>query len=423
MIDEGLKVLSEVSLQVTTEEFYRPEHKRIYAAMLRLYADGVQFNVLSIEAELEKTDEMKLITRQYLLSLMNLEYTTARATWYAAQIKEAALLRRLEELGREISDDAKNERGTSAEISAKFSERLTREIDAAQGESVREISERVMDDLRLIWNNPDMRPGIDTGFFDLDNLTGGFKNSDLTIIAARPSVGKTAFALSMALHTSKKVPTLIFSLEMSKAQLVERLLSSLSKVPLNVMKNGNLITQGAISAVFEAYEDLAENHKLIIDDTGSLKLTDLCNRARRAKRQGCGIIFIDYLQLMQGSKVYKGNRVQEVSELSRGLKVLARELEVPIITLSQLSRQTELRADKRPLLADLRDSGAIEQDADVVMMLYREKYYNKDATFNLDEGQEQLEVTISKNRNGATGKINLIFEPSTQLIKNYTRRV
>ena len=256
--------------------------------------------------------------------------------------------------------------------------------------------------------------GLATGFYALDKKLGGLKKSDLIILAARPSMGKTALAMNMAAKVARQNTVLVFSLEMSRWQLAWRFYSADSHVNATRIQNRTL-TQGEVSALVNSLEQLAEL-KLHFDDTSSITLTEIKMKARRIKRKfGLDLIILDYLQLVECGKRYAGNRVQEVSELSRGLKGLARELDIPILALSQLSRNVEMRAEKRPQLSDLRESGSIEQDADIVLFLYREEYYNREEPSNI------AELIIAKNRNGATGSVPLKFEREYVLFDNLTR--
>ena len=331
MLCEG-EAIPKVSPIINADDFYRPEHKRIYAALLRLNDNGVPLDILAVENELERSNELKYVTHSYLFGLLNLEYTTARAEYYAGVVKKMSQLRRIVELGREITDDATYERRTPEEIMAYAEENFAATVKTKESaiESVQEIAVSAYCDLGK--QTPGMQ-GLTTGFWDLNKLTGGLRKSDLIILAARPSMGKTALALNIATAASKVGTVLMFSLEMSKKQLAQRLLSSLSGVEATRIQNSTL-TQEEVNKVAGGLESV-DNLKLFIDDTGALSLFELKQTARRVKREhGLELIVIDYIQLMQGSKEYRGNRVQEVSELSRGLKALARELDVPILALS-----------------------------------------------------------------------------------------
>lgn len=412
MLKNGLGI-PEVAEVLRAEDFYRPEHKLIYKALIRLMDANEPVDAVTVEAELKKSDDLKRVTWQYLMGLIPLEYTTGRLKRYSAIVQEASLLRQLKDLGEELQGAAVADVADPAQVIATVEERLT-ELETRSVKSnlidAKEVLLRAYD----IHTQADGLWGLSTGFVYLDKLTGGLKKADLIILAARPSMGKTALAMNIATNVAKEHSVIIFSLEMSAAMLGVRMLSAASGVPANRIQHKSC-SQEQEDRLIEALEDLY-HLKLSIDDTMGLTLTTMKMLARKKKREsGLDLIVVDYLQLIQCSNRYAGNRVQEVTELSRGLKELARELDIPILCLSQLSRQVEMRADKRPLLADLRESGAIEQDADIVLMLYREGYYKKDADPYL------ATLIVGKNRNGATGEIPLDFNRDCLLFRNITR--
>lgn len=367
-----------------------------------------------VERELQLSDDLKRVTRKYLYDLINLEYTTARVAEYAKVIKEMAQLRRLIAIGQELSGEAMKESATVAEILANTEQKLTE----AAGNTFQKITSarEFAGDLFAELSKPnDGVLGIPTGFVNVDAVTNGLKKSDLIILAARPSMGKTALALNIATRAASAHSVMVFSLEMSKIQLGQRFISSESRINATLVQNRKF-TDGEWAAVVRAVESFS-NLKLFIDDTVGITLTELKTKARKVKREhGLELIVIDYLQLIQSEGRYKGNRVEEVSEISRGLKALARELDIPVLALAQLSRAVELRAEKKPQLSDLRDSGAIEQDADIVMFLYRDEYYDKDT-----DQKNIAELIIAKNRNGATGSTYLKFEKEYVLFSNLVR--
>lgn len=416
MLDEG-EAIPEIADILTVEDFYRPEHKFVYEALLNLSDKGEAINFLVVESELERMQLLKRITHSYLFGLVNLEYTTARAEYYAKELKKMSTLRQLAQLGREMTDEAENERHTPEEIMAYAEEKLsaTTATKDKNVEKLVDIAMRTVEDLGT--QHTRESTDLPTGIFTLDRVIGGLKKSDLIILAARPSMGKTALALNIATAAARKGNVLIFSLEMSKRQLSERILSSISRIPATRIQRADL-SEDEWDKLMSAVEE-TEALKMHVDDTGGLSLFAIKQTARRVKREeGLDLIVVDYIQLMQGSKEYRGNRVQEVSELSRGLKALARELDVPILALSQLSRAVELRAEKKPQLSDLRESGSIEQDADIVMFLYREEYYDRDN----EDAQNLAEVIIAKNRNGAIGSVRLSFQKEILLFDMLTRR-
>ena len=410
MLKDGVAV-PEATEILKAEDFYRPEHKEIYRAIVKLNEAGTLIDILLVERELELAGKLKSVTRKYLYGLLNSEHTTGRVPEYATAIKEMSQLRRMIEIGRELVINAQKERATVAEILAETEQKLTE----AAGQSYQKI--KTAHDFAIeVWTEltkgEEETRGLATGLLYLDTITSGLKKSDLIILAARPSMGKTALALNIVSQVARGHVVLLFSLEMSRSQLGVRFISSLSRI--NAMRVQNrTFTDGELQAVLRATTTLAEM-KMFVDDTMGITLTELKTKARKIKREhGLDLIVIDYLQLIQCDDRYKGNRVQEVSELSRGLKALARELDVPILALSQLSRAVEMRAEKKPQLSDLRESGSIEQDADIVMFLYREEYYEHDTT-----KKNIAELIIAKNRNGATGVVPLKFEKEYVLFSN-----
>ena len=418
MLDEG-QAIAQVSTILSEEDFYRPEHKLIYRALQNLYGKGVPLNILLVENELRRTDELKVVTRPYLFSLLELEYTTARAEYYANILKEKSVLRRLTQAGREIADEADAEHDTVEKILEAAERRiLSVSAEQTQGgfEKLKEIMLRTFERINERINHPNELSGVSSGLIDLDKVLNGFQKSDMIILAARPSMGKTALALNIAIGAAQKSKGVgIFSLEMSKTQLGNRLLSTKSGVNSQYLNTGNL-TDDDMNSLIDALNDLS-GLKMYIDDTAGMGLLELRSKARRLKHEhGLDLIIIDYLQLMQGGRAE--NRQQEISEISRGLKSLARELEVPILALSQLSRSVEMRAEKKPQLSDLRESGSLEQDADIVMFLYREEYYNRET-----DNENITELIIAKNRNGPTTSIRLQFNKETMRFADLTRAI
>lgn len=417
MLQNG-EIIPAVSEILTADDFYRPENKVIFTALLKVYETG-NVDALTVIEELRRVGKIEQVTRVYIFDLVDYEFTIRRAVGYAKEIREKSQLRQLIRLGEELADRAQRAVEPVEELLATAEKKLLAASNQSSQnmEAIEPIALRTLKHLGEVKNGGGLL-GVSTGFIDLNYQTGGFRNSDLIILAARPSMGKTALALNMALEASKYVETAIFSLEMSKEQLTQRLFSSISGVDARRIVNADL-QNSDFQPLLEAAEILSQR-KLFIDDTAGLTLAEIRARARARRlkhEQGLGLIVIDYIQLMQGSKEFRGNRVQEVSEISRGLKALARELNIPILALSQLSRSVEMRAEKKPQLSDLRESGSLEQDADIVMFLYREEYYNQE-----DFTVEGLaELIIAKNRNGATGKIDLQFEKKNLLFRNLTK--
>jgi len=391
-----------------TDDFYRPAHGHIFDAICSLYAQGEPSDPVTVADELKRAD--LLDSAGGTGNLIGLQANTpaiANAARYARIVQEHALLRRLISVAGEI-----------AEMGYSLPEDVTAAMDRAEA-MVFEVAERrvtdslkplrellavTLDHLEALYNRGDTITGVPTGFTDLDERLSGLQPSALVIVGARPSMGKTSFALGMAAHAAieKRLPVLFFSLEMSHLELTQRLLCSEARVDSSRMRNGKL-HESDWPKVVNAIGKLGEA-PLFIDDNANLTVMEIRAKARRLKsREGLGLIVVDYLQLMSGHGPAE-NRQVEVSEISRGLKILARELSVPVVALSQLSRNLEARADKRPILADLRESGSLEQDADVVLFIYRDEIYNKESS---DKGA--AEIIIAKHRNGPTGMTQLAF--------------
>ena len=419
MLKEG-EVIPEVAPILKAEDFYREEHRCIYRAMLQVYSRGTPPDVLLIADELTRTGELQKVRRDYLFALIDYEFTTTRAVMHAKTIKEKAELRRLIQACEEIIYDSGEEKKPVKEILEEAERKIfavTFKNEQAGFEPIYTIIQRAFERIQHIHNHPDEMTGVETKLIGLDRILNGLQKSDLIILAARPSMGKTALALNIATNAAKSGATVaIFSLEMSKGQIAERLMSTLSGVNSQNMKTGNL-TDEEMRALINAVEEIA-GLRLQIDDTPGMSLLEMRSKLRRlAHEAGLDLIVIDYLQLMQGGRAE--NRQQEISEISRSLKALALEMDVPILALSQLSRSVEMRADKKPQLSDLRESGSLEQDADIVMFLYRDEYYNRD-----DETNKNIaELIIAKNRNGPTTSIGLQFQKEIMRFGDLTRAV
>lgn len=410
MLKEGA-IISTVANILTAEDFFRPEHRLIFNALVTVYSRGTPPDVLIVENELRSTGELERVNRSYLFSLVDLEFTTTRAETYANLIKEKAILRRLILAGEEIRDEAQDERNSVEnvlEIAEKKILAVTTKTNQVGFEQLTAVLQKSFDRIQRIHNHPDEMAGVTTGLIDLNRITNGLHKSDLILLAARPSMGKTALALNIAVNAARAGKVVaVFSLEMSKTQLGNRILSSWSGVNSLHLNTGNLSDED-MRLLIDALDDMSRL-KLFIDDTAGLTLLEIRSKVRRLKHEhGLDLIVIDYLQLMQGgrSRLTEQNRQQEISEISRSLKALAREMDVPILALSQLSRNVEMRAEKKPQLSDLRESGSLEQDADIVMFLYRDEYYNRDDT----ENENIAELILAKNRNGPTTSIRLQFQ-------------
>ncbi len=409
LIDE--ETLADISEHVTQKDFYEKRHAIIYAAMMRLYERHKPVDLLTLTEELKRKKEVEIIGGSaYLTDLTNYVPTSAHAEAYAELVAQKAVRRRLIKASGEISELGYDEDTTTQELLEKAEAELFSVSDQSLKQdlvSIESILTESFDRMEELHRNKGTLRGVRTGYRDLDNMTAGLQRSDLIILAARPAMGKTTLVTNLAYNvaTVAKQPVLFFSLEMSKEQLVDRMLADASGVDAWNIRTGNL-SDDDFSKLSEAMGEMAEA-PIFIDDTPGLSVLEMRTKARRAAHeQPLGLIIIDYLQLMQGSGRSDGNRVQEVSEISRGLKLIARELNVPVIALSQLSRSVESRSPQIPQLADLRESGSIEQDADIVMFIYREAYYNPET-----ERENITDLIIAKHRNGPTGRIELYFHP------------
>lgn len=409
LIDED--TLADISEHVTAKDFYDKRHNLIYGAMMRLYEKHKPVDLLTVTDELKRKDELESVGGSaYLTELTNYVPTAAHAEAYAEIVASRALRRRLIKASGEIAELGYNEDSTSQELLEKAESELFSVSDQSLKQdlvSLESILTESFDRMEELHRNKGSLRGVKTGYRDLDNMTAGLQKSDLVVLAARPAMGKTTLVTNLAYNvaTLAKQPVLFFSLEMSKEQLVDRMLADASGVDAWNIRTGNL-SDDDFAKLSEAMGEMAEA-PIFIDDTPGLTVLEMRTKARRAAHeQPLGLIIIDYLQLMQSSNRTDGNRVQEVSEISRGLKLIARELNVPVVALSQLSRSVESRSPQIPQLADLRESGSIEQDADIVMFIYREAYYNPDT-----ERQNVTDLIIAKHRNGPTGKIELYFHP------------
>jgi len=410
LIDE--ETLADISEHVTPKDFYEKRHAIIYGAMLRLYEKHKPVDLLTLTEELSRKKEIEIVGgSSYLTELTNYVPTSAHAEAYAELVAQKAVRRRLIKASSEISELGYNEDTTTQELLEKAEAELFSVSDQSLKQdlvSIESILTDSFDRMEELHKNKGAIRGVRTGYRDLDNMTAGLQRSDLIILAARPAMGKTTLVTNLAYNvaTIAKQPVLFFSLEMSKEQLVDRMLADASGVDAWNIRTGNL-SDDDFGKLSEAMGEMAEA-PIFIDDTPGMTVLEIRTKARRAMHeQPLGLIVIDYLQLMQSSSNRNdGNRVQEVSEISRGLKLIARELNVPVVALSQLSRSVESRSPQIPQLSDLRESGSIEQDADIVMFIYREAYYNPET-----ERENLTDLIIAKHRNGPTGKIELYFHP------------
>jgi replicative DNA helicase len=417
-----------VAERLAAEDFYSEVHRIIYGAMMRLYSRGEPIDQLTLTNELRSVNEFERIGgRPYVFQIVESVPTAANAGRYADIVRGKALLRAIIDVGSRITEDAFREPEDVSEAldSAEqlvygVSNRTLREHLAP----VSELAPGALEMIQRLYEQEGEVTGVETGFEDLDRLTTGFHKSDLIILAARPAMGKTALSLNAIWHASgeKKRPVAIFSLEMSKEQLVQRLISQTTRIPAQALRSGNVKAEDWPKLVRGVAE--VSRAPIWIDDTAGVTLMEIRAKVRRLASQlnvagemPLSLVVVDYLQLMVGQGARAENRQQEIAEISRGLKVLARDLDVPVLAIAQLSRAVETRHDKRPLLSDLRDSGAIEQDADVVMFLYRDEYYNPESD---DKGI--AEVIVGKHRNGPTGKVQLAWMEQYTKFASLARR-
>lgn len=410
LIDEN--VLTRVSDKLHADDFYDRRHELIFGAVIRLYEKHSPVDLLTLSDELKKKSELdEAGGPDYLSELTNQVPTAAHAESYADIITQNAMRRRLITASGSIAELAFDEAKNSGELLESAEQHLFAVSDKALRQdltSLEQILEESFDRMEELHRDKSKIRGVSTGYRDMDNLLAGFQRSDLVILAARPAMGKSTFALNLAHNVAvgSKQAVLVFSLEMSKEQLVDRMLADEAGVDAWNIRTGNLSDED-FEKLSHAMGVMAEA-PIFIDDTPGVSVLEMRTKARRAAHERpLGLIVVDYLQLMSGSgKSYGDNRVQEISEISRGLKLIARELNVPVLALSQLSRSVESRNPPHPQLSDLRESGSIEQDADIVMFLYREDYYNPET-----ERQHVTDVMVKKHRNGPTGNIELYFHP------------
>lgn len=410
LIDE--EVMADVSENVKAIDFYDKNHGIIFGAMIRLFEKHRPVDLLTLTDELKRKDELDAIGGSaYLTELTNYVPTAAHAATYAEMVAQKAVRRRLIHASADISELGYDESTTTQELLEQAEAELFSVSDQSIKQDLVSIDSILMesfDRIEELHKNKGELRGIRTGYRDLDNMTAGLQRSDLIILAARPAMGKTTLVTNLAYNvaTIEKKPVLFFSLEMSKEQLVDRMLADAANVDSWNIRTGKLSDEDFLK-LSEASGELAEA-PIFIDDTPGLSVLEMRTKARRKNHESqLGLIIVDYLQLMQASGNHAGNRVQEVSEISRGLKLIARELNVPLIALSQLSRSVETRTPPIPQLSDLRESGSIEQDADIVSFIYRPSYYEPDNP----EVQNITDLIIAKHRNGPVGKVQLYFHP------------
>lgn len=408
---EAIMATSEI---IGKEDFYQSQYGVLFEAMVELYNEGKPVDLITLQNRLKKKDvPPEISSLEFVRDLLNIVPTSANVKYYAGIVREKATLRKLIKAAEEIANTCYLGQEPLEDVLEDTEKKifdLVQKRETKDYVPIKDVVLNALDKIEIASRNKGNVTGIPTGFTDLDYKTSGMQPSDLVLVAARPSMGKTAFVLNMAQHMAFKnnETVAIFSLEMSKEQLVNRLLSLESRVDSQAIRTGNLTDEDWAKLIEGA--GIVGKSNLIIDDTPGISVAELRSKCRKYKMEhNLAVVIIDYLQLMTGSKK-SDSRQQEISDISRSLKEIARELNVPVIALSQLSRAVEQRPDHRPMLSDLRESGAIEQDADVVMFIYRDDYYNKDT-----ERKNVAEIIIAKQRNGPIGTVELVWLP------NYTK--
>lgn len=421
MLTDKDAVISSIEI-LKAQDFYREDNQAIYSAILNLYNRAEPIDIITVKAELETMGKFEQVGGlDYLAELPEKVPTTANALKYIKIVEEKSILRNLIKTANEIIELGYDVTTDVEDIMEDAEKKIFNLIQNKNQKGYTPIKDVLVDSftqLEELYNKKQHITGVPTGFTQLDYKTAGFQKSDLILIAARPAMGKSAFALNIASSAAikSKVPVVIFSLEMSKEQMVNRILCSEAMVDSNKVRTGKLDENdwtklaGSVGPLSEA--------EIYIDDTPGISVMEIRARCRKLKlEKNIGMVVIDYLQLVQGSSKRNGSREQEISEISRSLKILAKEIGVPVIALSQLSRAVEQRPDHRPMLSDLRESGAIEQDADIVMFLYRDDYYNEDS-----EKKDIAEVILAKHRGGSTGTVELLWLGSYTKFVNLEKR-
>ncbi len=423
------RVFDMVNDVVSPEDFYRGDHRRIYEHIVQLISQGRPADVLTVHDSMVAVGLGQEGTKSFLNSLAMNTPNSANARRYAEIVRDRSILRSLVNVGSQIVDSALDTKGMETKDildraeSSIFKISEDAQVAGAGLKPVKGALAAVSEQITKLYNSKSQNPvtGVPTGFIDLDRLTKGMHPGELIVVAGRPAMGKTTFAMNIAEYVAMRaeMPVAIFSMEMPAEQLAMRLISSYQRIRLEHLRNGRL-DGDEFQKMGAAVTDIANSHNIFIDDSSGLTITDVRSRARRLSREvkQLGLIVVDYIQLMSGDGRGE-NRAQEISDISRGLKLLAKELNCPIIGLSQLNRSLEQRPDKRPMMSDLRESGSIEQDADVIIFLYRDVVYNQDLK---DTDQERdAEAIIRKQRNGPTGTVELTFFGEYTQFKNRAR--
>lgn len=426
----GSAFLSKYALQkicdeLTREDFYLDSHAKIYDVLEELNEEGTPVDITIVTDKLEKNKTLSSVGNiEYLLEIINSVPSASNVDYYINIVHDKSVLRRLIDVSNEIANTSYMEDGNVNEILDSAEMKILNVVKtrrASEFHKIQDVIFKAQSDLEKLSEQKGEITGLATGFYEIDKITSGLHENELIIIAARPAMGKTAFALNIATNIAKTTnkAVALFNLEMNAEQLVTRMFSSLAQIEGSKLRTGKL-DNNDWKRLNEGISQIADTN-IYIDDTPGITIGDIRSKCRRlaASKDGLGIVIIDYLQLISGGSKYAGNRQQEVSEISRGLKTMALELGVPVIALAQLSRAVEGRDDKRPIMSDLRESGSIEQDADIVSFLYRDDYYNKEA--KMDNNISISEFIIAKHRNGPTTTIELLFKKNTSTFSNYMK--
>ena len=424
----GSCFLSKYALQkatetLTAESFYNNKNSKIFQTMIELQEKNTPIDLTTVTSSLKNKNELTEAGGvEYLTEILNFVPTASNVDYYIRTVDESATLRGLIQTAEEIAQEGYNNEESINDIldnSEKKILNIVKRRSANEFRTIKEVLEKTQSDLEKLSKNKGQINGLETGWYDLDRLTTGLHPNELIIIAARPAMGKTAFALNLATHVAmtQEKTVALFTLEMPAEQVASRIISAQGQIDGFKLRTGNLLNQDW-KRINEASSRLATTN-LVIDDTAAgMSIGEIRAKCRRmaSSEKGLALVVIDYLQLVSGGKNYGANRQQEVSDISRSLKILAMELEIPVIALSQLSRSVESRDDKRPMMSDLRESGSIEQDADIVAFLYRDDYYNKEA--RTEDNNSISELIIGKHRNGPTATIELLFKKNTSTFLN-----
>ena len=414
--------LQKASESLTEESFYSERNAKIFSTMLSLQDEKTPIDITTVTSYLKNKKELNDVGGvEYLTEVINFVPTATNIDFYIKTVEETAILRNLILTATDIATEGYRTDETVNEIldnSEKKILNIVKNRKSSEFRTMKDVLAKTQSDLEKLSKQKNEITGLSTGWFDLDRITTGLHENELIIIAARPAMGKTAFALNLATHVAmtQDKSVAVFNLEMSAEQLATRIISSVGQIDGFKLRTGNLLNNDW-KRVNEAVSQLS-NTNMVIDDTPGITIGEIRAKCRRlaSSEKGLALIVIDYLQLISGGRNYGANRQQEVSDISRSLKTLAMELNVPIIALSQLSRSVESREEKRPMMSDLRESGSIEQDADIVMFLYREDYYNKEA--RTEDNNSISELIIGKHRSGPTGTIELLFKKNTSTFLN-----